>query len=239
MKNKLQQFKKNCPNCGNELNYLNNQTLNRSIRNNSNCRTCSKLGKNHPMHGKPKELHPLYGKYGKDNPNYGKHRTDETRKLMSDIKIKNNAWKGQKHTKENIELFTILNRGENNGMYGKISPMRGKYHSSEFCKKQRLRRIKEIEQNNGQMMPNYNISSIPILEQKAKELGITDLQHAENGGEFYIKELGYFVDGYSKEKNIVIEYYENHHSKKIEKDLQRQNEITNLLKCEFIIIKEL
>ncbi len=41
------------------------------------------------------------------------------------------------------------------------------------------------------MQPNYNPSSIPIIEAKAEELGITDLQHAENGGEFHIKELGY------------------------------------------------
>ena len=88
------------------------------------------------------------------------------------------------------------------------------------------------------MIPGYNISSILILEQRAKELGITDLQHAENGGEYHIKELGYWVDGYSKEKNIVIEYYEKHHSRQNERDLRRQKEITDLLKCEFIIIKE-
>jgi len=93
-----------------------------------------------------------------------------------------------------------------------------------------------ISKNN--IYPNYNKVSIQILEQKAKELGITDLQHAENGGEFYIKELGYWVDGYSKDKNIVIEYYENNHKYQLEKDLQRQNEITNLLECEFIILKE-
>ena len=64
------------------------------------------------------------------------------------------------------------------------------------------------------------------------------MQHAENGGEFHINELGYWVDGYSKEKNIVIEYYEKFHSKNIERDLRRQTEITKLLNCEFIIIKE-
>jgi hypothetical protein len=92
--------------------------------------------------------------------------------------------------------------------------------------------------NGNQVIPGYNISSILILEQRAKELGITDLQHAENGGEYHIKELGYWVDGYSKEKNIVIEYYEKHHSRQNERDLRRQKEITDLLKCEFIIIKE-
>jgi len=34
-----------------------------------------------------------------------------------------------------------------------------------------------------------------------------------NGGEHFIPELGYWVDGYDKNKNIVIEYYETRHHK--------------------------
>lgn len=40
------------------------------------------------------------------------------------------------------------------------------------------------------------------------------IQHAENFGEFYIKELGYYVDGYDKENNIVYEWDEKWHYKK-------------------------
>jgi len=101
-----------------------------------------------------------------------------------------------------------------------------------------IKRISESKFNGNQFYPNYNPYSISIIEQKANELGITDLQHAENGGEYHIKELGYFVDGYSKEKNMVIEFYEKFHEKNMNKDLQRQKEIMNLLKCEFIIIEE-
>lgn len=111
-------------------------------------------------------------------------------------------------------------------------------------KKQRLITLKKIEEQigrGGQIIPSYNMSSISILEEKAKELGITDLQHAENGGEYYIKELGYFVDGYSKEKNIVIEYDEKHHFDEngnlCEKDIIRQCEIETLLGCKFIRIR--
>jgi hypothetical protein len=88
--------------------------------------------------------------------------------------------------------------------------------------------------------PNYNKSSIPILEAKAVELGITDLMHAENGGEFYIKELGYWVDGYSPAENVVIEYYESFHNQKrrIEYDIKRESQIINFLNCTFIIIHE-
>jgi len=108
-------------------------------------------------------------------------------------------------------------------------------------KNMRLAAIKRIERtvyNGGQMSPNYNPNSIPILEAKALEFGITDLQHAENGGEFYIKDLGYWVDGYSKEKNIVFEYDEKHHKYVKEKDAKRQKIIEEHLNCIFIRIME-
>jgi hypothetical protein len=102
--------------------------------------------------------------------------------------------------------------------------------------------LKYLESLNGQLLPRYNKKSIPMLEQTAKQLGIADLQHAENGGEFHIKELGYWVDGYSKEKNIVIEYDEKHHfdadgNLKVH-DVKRQVEIENYLKCKFIRINK-
>lgn len=111
-------------------------------------------------------------------------------------------------------------------------------HSKLKC---RMAKIEAIKNRKGQVLPNYNEKSIPVIEQKAKELGITDLQHAENGGEFHIKELGYWVDGYSKEKNIVIEYDERHHFNKDgtlkERDAIRQKEIENHLGCQFIRIE--
>lgn len=111
-------------------------------------------------------------------------------------------------------------------------------HTNNSIKKIRLSVIKNINERIGQFFPNYNPSSILILEEKAKELGITDLQHAENGGEFYIKELGYWVDGYSPIKNVVIEYYEKEHKHKKERDRRRKREIIDCLGCDFIEIKE-
>jgi hypothetical protein len=54
----------------------------------------------------------------------------------------------------------------------------------------------------------------------------------------YIKELCYFVDGYCKETNTVVEVYEEHHnviSTRI-KDLKRQKRIEEFLQCCFVII---
>jgi hypothetical protein len=42
------------------------------------------------------------------------------------------------------------------------------------------------------------------------EKGI-NIQHAENGGEFHIKELGYWVDGYDAKNNTVYEWDDPHH----------------------------
>ena len=111
-------------------------------------------------------------------------------------------------------------------------------------KKLRLRRIKEIEENklNGnQLFPEYNKSSISIIEQYGKEYNY-NFQHAENGGEYYIKELGYWVDGYDKEKNVIIEYDEKSHynldGTLKKRDIRRQREIEGFLGCKFIRIKE-
>ena len=56
--------------------------------------------------------------------------------------------------------------------------------------------------------------------------------------EYYIKELGYWVDGYDKERNTVIEYYEKYHEKQVQRDLNRETEICNHLGCDFIILWE-
>lgn len=212
---------RNCPQCDSEISYTLKDNLKRANKVGSLCKSCSKAGENHP-------------KYGKSITEEHKQKlikaisvpcSDEKKKKISD------ANKGRKMSKEFRE--NIANR------------LRGKKLPEEVKRKIRLTIIKQIEEkklNGGQMHPNYNPSSIPIIEQKANELGITDLQHAENGGEFFISDLGYWVDGYSKEKNIVIEFDEAHHfdsdGNLIEKDIKRQKEIEKYLGCEFIRISE-
>ena len=101
----------------------------------------------------------------------------------------------------------------------------------------RIATIKRIEKQKGQCMPNYNLKAISIIREKAKELNITDLHHAETfGGEFQV--CGYFVDGYSPRKNVVIEYYEKKHKYQTERDERRKKEIINELNCKFIEIRE-
>lgn len=121
---------------------------------------------------------------------------------------------------------------------------KGKKLSNETIKKLRLlhiERIKKSIKNGNQIYPFYNSKSIPIIEEYGKKYDYK-FQHAENGGEHYIKELGYWVDGYDKNKNVVVEYDEKHHFNSNgtlkEKDIRRQKEIEEFLGCKFIRIKE-
>jgi very-short-patch-repair endonuclease len=101
----------------------------------------------------------------------------------------------------------------------------------------RLSAIKRREKQYGHCYPNHNPKSISRLKEEAKKYNITDLQHAETpGGEFQV--CGYFVDGFSPSKNIVIEYYEKAHKYKKERDKRRKREIIKELGCKFIEIGE-
>ena len=89
------------------------------------------------------------------------------------------------------------------------------------------------------MTPRFNPEACEAIDGFGKQNGY-DFQHALNGGEYYIKDLGYWVDGYDKKKNVVIEYYENNHwhRKNKKKDIDRCNEIRYHLGCDFIILNE-
>jgi hypothetical protein len=117
---------------------------------------------------------------------------------------------------------------------------KGKTMSPESKLKCRTSTLEYLSKVNGQLAPRYNVNSIPIIEEYGKRYGY-NFKHAENGGEYHIKELGYFVDGYDKDRNVVIEIDEKHHfnidgSLKKE-DIDRENEIRNFIGCEFIRIK--
>lgn len=90
------------------------------------------------------------------------------------------------------------------------------------------------------LFPNYNIKSIPIIEEYGRNYGY-NFQHAENGGEYYVEGLGYYLDGYDLEKNVAIEIDEYHHFNKDgslkKKDILRQSKIEKLLNCRFVRIK--
>lgn len=111
---------------------------------------------------------------------------------------------------------------------------------SEVRQKLRLNFIEKLKSIDKQFHPPYNRKGCEYFDNLMKETGI-NIQHAENGGEYYIEELGYWVDGYDKENNTVYEWDEKRHyvdDKLLEKDMIRQRNIEEFLGCTFIRIKE-
>lgn len=164
--------------------------------------------------------------------NKGKIHSEEHKKKLSE------AHKGQIVSEETRKKISETLKNPSKEMRKKMSKaQKGRKHSKESRKKMRLAAINRIKKNSGQISPNYNPEACKLIEKYGIRNGC-DFQHAENGGEFYIKELGYWVDGYDREKNIVIEIDESHHfdfdGNLNIKDLERQQEIIDFLGCEFI-----
>jgi hypothetical protein len=220
---------RNCPNCGAELKTNNKYYYQKAVNENKKCLSCSLSGRSFSDEHKAKLSKNHADVSGDKNPFKNKKHTAASINKMLDTRSKHPTWK--------VNASNAMKRIRADH-WGTVNPM----DNPESVHKIRIKRIEEIKNKsvNGQLIPNYNPSSIPIIEAKARELGITDLQHAENGGEFYIKELGYWVDGYSKEKNIVIEYDEPHHFDENgnlkSRDVIRQKEIEEYLQCVFIRI---
>ena len=151
--------------------------------------------------------------------------------------LNNQGWAKGLTKQTSIIIANITAKKKEGYKTGRLVPSwKGRHHTEESKALIRKGTVKYLLNVLGSR-PRYNKSAIPILEQIAKEHG-WNIQHAENGGEFYTG-IGYFVDAYDKEKNIVLEYDEPVHYEDIEnnilreKDLKRQNEIIEHLHCEY------
>ena len=206
------QYTKQCPTCGKLQSYTQICHLNRAIKNNLSCQSCCKIGT---------------------------ILSAETRNKLSELrKGKNNCRNGIRHTEESKHKMSVSKSGKNHPMYGvtgvnhhsfgrklsdeykeKISKsLRGRKHSLEHCRKIRLSTIDFISNctlNGGQLFPRYNPTACSYFDNLSKLNGWS-LQHAMNGGEHYLKSLGYWLDAYDKDKNIIVEYDEKWHGRKKE-----------------------
>ena len=109
--------------------------------------------------------------------------------------------------------------------------LRGKPFTREHCLSLREARIRWLENNNF-IFPTFNKSACEYLDGLNQKMG-WNLQHALNGGEYLVR--GYWVDGYDKLRNIVVEYDEPFHDKpsvRVKDDI-RMSEIKRNLHCRF------
>lgn len=113
-------------------------------------------------------------------------------------------------------------------------------NDDEIRKKLRLKFIEKLKLIDKKFHPPYSKKGCEHFNKLMSQNGI-NIQHAENGGEFYIEELGYWVDGYDKENNVVYEWDDPRHfigNELLEKDKKRQKEIEEFLGCTFVRIKQ-
>lgn len=100
--------------------------------------------------------------------------------------------------------------------------------SKETKKKLRIKKTEYIKSIGG--MPNIGRNETQILDEIELSIGYKIIR------QYYT--IGYLIDGYCKELNLVIEIDEKHHIYKKEKDKERQQNIINELNCVFIRIED-
>ena len=169
----------------------------------------------------------------------------ETRKKIS------NSGKGKKLAIRSFEHKENLSQANK----GQIPWNKSKKMSSDYCKIHKekhpanndlfsfqkvcrigaLKRIQNQIGAGGQICPSYNSLACEwfekldlVLEGSGYEKG----RYATNGGEYCIKELGYFLDYFNSSAKLIIEWDEPHHyddhGNLNQKDVQRQSEIQDL-----------
>jgi hypothetical protein len=196
----------------------------------------------------------------------GRKHTEETKKKISE-KMKNRKLsektkqkiskknKGKIRTTEQRKNISISHFGISSGKKGKAleektkkkirNTLKGRKDTKLTRKRKRLSRIKYIEKiklEGNQLYPVYNKKACVFFD-RLNNITKTNGKHALNEGEYYIKELGYWLDYINHELKIIIEWNENHHydinGKLKEKDVLRKKEIKNIFKSyKYIILKQ-
>ena len=231
-----------CPDCGKELEYTGtNAKYNARYQEGKLCSSCWQKGDRHPNFG-----NPAYNK--------GVPMSEEQKEKLSTIKTgtkrsiesrtkQGNSIRGEKHhnfgtpisDKQKVKLSLALK--------GRVSPVKGKkwtlqqrarasfVHighkpSAESRRKNRMATINYIIKKNGGIRTSFNKKACEYFDELNKSRG-WNLQHALNGGEYHVENLGYFIDGYDKSKNIIVEYDEPYHERPAvkDRDMVRQKEL--------------
>lgn len=241
-------YKKDCPICGDEMVYTRKDSLKDSIDKNRKCRPCSKKGVKpaYYIDGKiPDEILVKMSKTWFKKGDRPKNADMRKNKTYEEIYGPEKAKKVKKKLSEYIQpeeinkkrCKTMIRVWEN----GDLDHLRTRVVSEETKIKHRVNFIKKLKLTDKNFHPPFNIKACEYFNDIMNKENII-IQHALNGGEYHIEELGFWIDGYDIENNVVYEYDEKQHFDKHgnlkEKDVLRQQLITEHLKCKFIRIKE-
>ena len=106
----------------------------------------------------------------------------------------------------------------------------GKDNAEKIKKKMKNSAFERFVENN--YIPRIGKHETELLDKQEK------IDNCKIERQYRIPTMRYIVDGYCPETNTVYEVYENKHLNHIQEDLRRQKEITNILNCNFVIIKD-
>jgi very-short-patch-repair endonuclease len=200
-------YKRNCPKCGVEVTYTKKYGLDRAIKENRFCRMCSS---NDP--GLKKYLSKI--NTGITHPQYGTHQSSKRKMLFSLSVSGNKHWtsklgnkshpcRGKKISEETRIKFKIASKKK-----WENPIIRKKYYDAltktKYLKVRtdigQLEYINNLNRQGFNFEPNYQLQTIDHL---------------------------YYVDGYDKNKHVVLEYDNKYHitSRQKEKDFVRQQNI--------------
>ena len=170
------------------------------------CRYCGNLG--HKNHSKP--------------------HSDETKRKLSEInRLKPTlGFLGKRHsnyTKDKLKTYV----GENNSQYGKDHSKIGMFGKKQSDNQKR--KMREFTRNKISKLGTIStdFGQLEFLD-KWNKLGF----NFQPNYQIYTKDFLCYLDGYDKDKNVVVEYDSKYHNsrKQREKDLIRQNKIIDILK---------
>ena len=171
-------------------------------------------GKNY---GRVGENHPLYGKRGELCHWFGKTHSLETKEKLSKQKI-------------GIPMSEDFRKKCSERQLGKTM-------TDDTRRKMRISKINYIIKENGGICPMFNKDAISYFSKLEAERNWNGYYATKNNGEYYLQELGYFVDYYEPKLNVVIEYDEPRHyyagGELRPRDKKRMEEIISHLHCKF------
>ena len=254
-------YSRECPICKKLLFYSKKFIMISAIKHNATCKSCS-----HILHPRPhtEEMNHKQSEWAKKKfENYTPEQWQKMREdghkygllqppLTEEERLarcgKGNHFYGHTHTEETKRQLGDRTRGTKMPLEQRIKISETMIKNEvgvgdknvakrpEDRLRKRLARIEKLKSECGQVFPFYNKRGCDYFNNLNIERG-WNIQHAMNGGEYYLNKLGYWLDGYDKDKNIVVEYDEKRHYKANgqlkEKDVRRMNEIINHLKCSF------
>lgn len=253
-----------CPSCSKDLCTNNKYYYKKAFVEQKKCVSCAQVGKQFTEEHRQNLSKNHADVSGEKNPFWGKKHSSKTREILSNANAgkdrfsaeykkllsekmsgRGNPFFGKSHTEEaknklrqpktpeHRRKLSIALKGRPIGKRYEVTP--------EVKKKMRMSAIKRLQKTFGKnvFLPNVNKKETEYFSSLEKSHGWDGIYYGKNGesGQFYIKNLGYWVDFYDPTRNIIVEYDETHHYNGdwtlIEKDVIRQEEIVKELNCEF------